>query len=314
MPVSDATWAKYRSWALTHGQALGTASKAVRYLRFFEREKQLELEELTQDRALEFLATWRERGVKPRTLNSWVRELNLWSRFRGLGWKVQYFRHHDVPHVQVPDRELVDKIRSMRWADPGTTARNRAILALLSDMGPRRAELVALTWRDVIETPTGTVLMVRHGKGEKERQLWVDESTGLLLREYATHYRVASDPSALFTSGRGRLTYQYLGKIVKEAGARAGAPWLSCHKLRHFVADSLLDSGVSVPSVAEVLGHARWETTALYRSKRLTKIRAEQEVRSVSQQRFGKVRTVRKEQGVANRDASCLWSGGSTGI
>lgn len=313
MAVSDAVWSKYRSWALTHGQALGTASKGARYLRFFESEKALDLEQLTLDRALEFLATWREKGTKPRTLNSWVRELNLWARFRELGWKVPYFRHHDVPHVQVPDRALVDRLRSMRWANPSTMARNRALISLLSDMGPRRAEIVALSRGDVLETANGSVLFVRHGKGEKERQLWIDPSTAELLRTYVAHYRISSHPTALFTTASGRLSYQYLGKIVKEAGARAGAPWLSCHKLRHFVADQLLDSGVSVPSVAEVLGHARWETTALYRSKRLTKIRAEQEVRSVSQLRFGKVKTVGSDRGVAERTASRAGRSGSRG-
>lgn len=313
MPVDDSVWPKYRAWGLTHGQALGTVGKGARYLRFFEREKGLELEGLTLDRALEFLAGWRERGTKPRTLNSWVRELNLWSRFRNLGWRLTYFRHRDVPHIQVPDRELVDRLRALRWPNPSTDARNRALLALLADMGPRRAEVVALSRNDVVETPLGTVLFVRHGKGEKQRQLWVDESTGLLLREYLARFRIASDPTALFTTPGGRMSYGYLGKVVHEAGARVGAPWLSPHKLRHFVADQLLDARVSVPSVAEVLGHERWETTALYRSKRLTKVLAEQEVRSVSQLRFGRGKPVEPKGREANPAGTWTKGSGSRG-
>lgn len=291
------SFSSYRAWALTHRQAPGTVEKSVRYLRFFARERELDLEPatLSQERVIQFLARWRLAGVKPRTLNSWVRELNLWSRFNELGWRMEYFRHHDVPKIQVPTREIVDQLRALRWPNPTVNARNHAILALLCDMGPRRQEIVSLQVRDVIDTADGPAVVVRHGKGEKERILWIDPSTRDLIRTYVDRYRIRSHAVALFTTPIGKVSYGYLGRLVQEMGASVGAPWLSCHKLRHYVTDQLLDAGVSVPSVAEVLGHARWETTALYRSKRLAKVRAELEIRGASRTRFGPPTQGRKE-------------------
>ena len=289
--IDTATWARYRSWCLSHDLALSTAEKSGRYLRFLEREHALQLERhvCTREHVLELLADGRQRGVKPKTLNSWVRELNLWSRFNELGWKMAYYRRRGRPIIPIPDRKLVDRLRHLTWPNPSTSARNRALLALLSDMGPRRNEVVHMDLSDRQRSPEGRpILIVRFGKGEKQRTLWIDDSTDQLLEEYATRYRIASDQRALFTTPRGRLSYGYLARVVKEAGKRVGAPWLSAHKLRHYVCDSLLDADVSVPSVAEVLGHARWETTEQYRSLRLVKVRAEQEIRAVSRARFGR--------------------------
>lgn len=289
--VGPNVWVRYRSWCLGHDLAPSTTEKSGRYLRFFERQYGLELARLSRDDAISFLARGREVGVKPKTLNSWVRELNLWSRFRSLGWKMAYYRRRGVPFVQVPDERTVRSLRALTWPNPSTSARNHALIALLADQGPRRNEVVRLDLADVRATPEGRpVVSVRFGKGEKERLLYVDETTATAIREYVDRFRIASDPRALFTTPRGRISYAYLAKVVKDAGARVGAPWLSPHKLRHYVCDSLLDANVSVPSVAEVLGHARWETTELYRSRRLTKVRAEQEIRAVARVRFGSAR------------------------
>jgi hypothetical protein len=54
----------------------------------------------------------------------------------------------------------------------------------------------------------------------------------------------------------------------------------------HFAADDLLDRGVSVQSVAQMLGHEKVETTMLYRTKRLSRLYADKEVRAVDRARF----------------------------
>ncbi len=288
-PVELREWDAYRSWCLGNDLAPSTAEKSGRYLRFFESRYGLDLrnEALTRDRVIHFLATGREHGVKPKTLNSWVRELNLWSRFKRLGWKMAYYRRRGRPILPIPDDKLIRELRALTWRNPSTSSRNRALIALLADQGPRRNEVVHLDLSDRKRSTSGRpFITVRFGKGEKERNLFIDESTDALLEEYVARHRISSDPRALFTTPRGRLSYGYFAKIIHEAGGRVGAPWLSPHKIRHYVCDSLLDAGVSVPSVAEVLGHTRWETTAQYRSLRLATVRAEQEVRAAAKARF----------------------------
>ncbi len=287
--IPDAEWAELRRWSLATDHAPSTTEKGIRYLRFMERERGVDLDGLTLQGVQTLLARGRQDGVKPSTLNSWVREINLWARFRGLHWKVPYFRNRSRPVVRVPTDKEIQQLRALHWPNRATDARNRAMIAVLLDVGPRRSELALMDVQDLTRSQDGhPVLMVRHGKGGKERPLWIDASTEDRLRAYVDTYRIRSHPAALFTTPQGRISDAYLARIIQKAGADIGAPWLSPHKLRHACCDSLLDEGVSVPSVAALLGHSRWETTALYRTKRLEQQAAEREVRAASKARFGR--------------------------
>lgn len=310
----------YRRWCLAQGHGTRTVDKSIRMLHFFSRQFELSIsrKDPDSDGVVQFIAERRELGVKPKTLNGYVRELNLWSRFCGLGWKMPYFRKHLTPILNVPDAELIRKLLSLRWSDPAADSRNRALLALFVDQGPRRQEVASMRLTDRIRTEKGPGIVIERGKGDKPRVLWISPEVDELLEEYVTRYRTRSHSSALFTTPRGALSYAYMGKIVREAGCRVGATWLSCHKLRHYCVDSLIDAGVSIPSVAEVMGHSRWDTVAIYRSRRLTVQKAEEEVRGSQASRFRAVALCAPEEELtlegSNRPGSCAESSGSTGI
>lgn len=287
MTVDELVLRRYRSWMLTHGCGLATAEKGVRYLRWFQKEKGLTLDPdaLTDERVTEFLASWRQAGVKPRTLNSWVRELNLWSRFNRLGWKLAYFHRQEAAPIQVPDGTLVRKLLGLTWPDRSRSSRDHAVLLLLADVGIRRNELVHLQLNDRVQMASGPGLVIRFGKGERTRSVPIDQDVHDALEEYIRTYRARTHPSSLFTTEKGPVSYAYVGELVKRAGRRVGAPWLSAHKLRHFVVDTCLDAGMPVASVAELMGHVRWETTQLYRQRRLAGIRAEEDFRATRKKR-----------------------------
>jgi site-specific recombinase XerC len=284
----------YRRWAATDGRlSPRTIEKSVRYLEFLERQGfNLTASVLGRDQVLQLLAEARVSGIAPYTLNLWVTQLNRWVRFRGLEWNVPTFRHGHVADVPAPSRAQAMRLWNLKWADPSTTARNQAILSVFLDKGLRRQEVIDLNLTDLIQTSKGPSLVVRHGKGEKERTVPIARETAKRLRRYIDSYRIAKDAHALFTSQHGRLSHAYVGKIVKTAGERVDLPWISCHKLRHFATDDMLDRHVSVQSAAEILGHTKVETTMLYRTKRLNRQYAEDEVRAIDGDRF---RTERAE-------------------
>lgn len=77
--------------------------------------------------------------------------------------------------------------------------------------------------------------------------------------------RPETDAKALFVSQRGkglgrRGLQRVVGKLGKEAGVEEATP----HVLRHSFAKNLVDAGVSLEKVAELLGHSRLETTRIY--------------------------------------------------
>ena len=317
----DAVSRRFRAWCLAQGHSMKTVEKSVRYLCHFEEDRGLDLDPttLTEDRVIEWIAKCRERGTHPKTLNGYVRELNLWSRFHKLGWKLTYFRRHAPVLTDLLTEEDEERLRQARFPDPSVNARNRAMLLLALDQGPRREEMLQMKLSDLVDTPGGGKgILVRRGKGDKPRLLYLSPETWDAIENYVRIYRIHSDRSALFTARSGSVSYGTMGKIAKEIGRVAGIPYFSWHRGRHRMIDAMLDRGVPLPAIQEVAGHARAETTVAYASRRALRTLTEREVRSFQKRRFEPAQPLSPSADeyapVANPVASMPESGGSTGV
>jgi integrase/recombinase XerD len=146
--------------------------------------------------------------------------------------------------------------------------RDRAILEVLYGTGLRVSECVRL---DVVDLDLAEgALLVRNGKGKKDRVLPVGGRAALALelylREARPLFRKSSQDQALFLSTLGgRLTRSAVEARVRALQKAVASPvWISPHVLRHACATHLLRGGADVRQVQELLGHKRLETTALY--------------------------------------------------
>ena len=107
------------------------------------------------------------------------------------------------------------------------------------------------------------------GKGNKERVVYLNDATAQAINDYLIVRRdiAAIDRNALFLSSRRtRITREALHAMVKKSLLRAGldADKYSAHKLRHTAATLMLQNGVDVKAVQEVLGHEHLNTTEIY--------------------------------------------------
>jgi integrase/recombinase XerD len=156
--------------------------------------------------------------------------------------------------------------------------RDRAILEVFYSCGLRRAELIDLAEADV-DFGRATVF-VRHGKGAKDRYVPIGERALFWLRLYLGYARpqlagdVVSD--RLFITSNGTpICPDWLCRRVRLYFAAAGvAKRGSCHLLRHSVATLMLEGGADIRYVAEMLGHARLETTQRYTRVSIDRLRA----------------------------------------
>ena len=141
----------------------------------------------------------------------------------------------------------------------------RAILSTLVYSGLRRQELLDLRLPDY-DAAEGC-LIVRHGKGNKERTVYLPDAARHALDEWKA-VRPKGTVDYLFTLDKCRRVGQMgLAAIVEEiksvAGLRA-APNVKPHSLRHFYASHLLMAGGDLESIRELLGHSDLRTTAIY--------------------------------------------------
>lgn len=142
-------------------------------------------------------------------------------------------------------------------------------LALYS--GLRVAELADLKIGDLTLTGSTPNLIVRKGKGDKKRTVYIDKELVKHLKEYITYKRTTlkediNDDSPLFT-GRGGKNVQpiTLMKSFQVATKHAGLPkHYSIHSARHTYATYLLQDCKNLKYVQKQLGHANISMTALY--------------------------------------------------
>ena len=153
-----------------------------------------------------------------------------------------------------------------------TPLRDRAILEVMYAAGVRASEVVGINLED-IDFKEGTILVT--GKGNKQRVTLFGATCHAALLDYIDGERVGATPESkiqsgkpapLFTNKDGRrLTTRTVQNVVKRWALRAGlSPTVSPHTLRHSFATHLLDNGVDLKSVQQLLGHESLATTQIY--------------------------------------------------
>lgn len=142
--------------------------------------------------------------------------------------------------------------------------RDYCILTLFLNCGLRISELIGLNVTDV----RGDQLRVL-GKGNKERILYLNDACQDAISNYLAvrSLETVIDKNALFISRqRRRISKSAVEKLVKKYLVQAGldSDQYSPHKLRHTAATLMLQNGVDVRTLQEVLGHEHLNTTQIY--------------------------------------------------
>lgn len=145
--------------------------------------------------------------------------------------------------------------------------RDKAILEVLYGCGLRVSELCGLDLRDVVFEQEVVRVM---GKGLKERVVPILGTAATALRAYLDDWRPilsgsGRENSAVFLNVRGgRITRQAVHGICETYGGIVGIKGLHPHTLRHTYATHMLEGGMDLRTVQELLGHASISTTQLY--------------------------------------------------
>ena len=170
----------------------------------------------------------------------------------------------------------------LRSVDGPNKNRDFAILMIFLNCGIRRSELVGLNLSDVYEDRIRVV-----GKGNKERIVYIGSACKNAIDTYLIERNqiVLTDNRALFGSrDHNRISVSAVHRLVKKHVLEAGLDptKLSAHKLRHTAATLMLQNGVDVKTVQEVLGHENLNTTQIYTHIENTELKIASEANPIS--------------------------------
>jgi site-specific recombinase XerD len=168
--------------------------------------------------------------------------------------------------IQAPDKvrklpKTLSQQEVRRLLESIYNEKHKFMITLLYSTGMRISELLNLRPRDV-DTDRG-VICIRQAKGNKDRYVGLSKYVIDMLPGYYKRYK----PVEFVINGASELRYtsssarQIIKRAAKDAGIERN---VTPHMLRHSYATHLLENGVSLRHVQELLGHNKPETTMIY--------------------------------------------------
>jgi len=164
--------------------------------------------------------------------------------------------------------EEVEAVLAQPDLTEATGLRDRAMLEVLYSTGIRRSELANLQLYD-LDAERHT-LLVRQGKGRKDRMVPIGERAVVWVERYTRQVRPrlapTPDDGTIFLTvdgtpfSPGRLTQLARRHVNAAKLGKSGA----CHLFRHTMATLMLEGGADIRYIQAILGHVRLETTEIY--------------------------------------------------
>jgi integrase/recombinase XerD len=139
--------------------------------------------------------------------------------------------------------------------------KHKAILSLIYSAGLRRGELINMKINDI--DSKRMYVIIRQGKGRKDRYSILSEKVLELLRRYFKEYQ----PKEWLFEGQfgGQYGASSIQHILKDAVALSKIrKKVTVHTLRHSFATHLLERGTDIRYIQELLGHQSSKTTEIY--------------------------------------------------
>ncbi len=206
----------------------------------------------------EFLKQKLDEGRSEQTVNLYLNALKFFY-----GEFLEVKRHIDLKFAKRSKRlpVILSRDEVKRILDVIVNRKHKLMIALAYGAGLRVSEVVDLQV-GALDFSEG-LIWVRKGKGAKDRVTILPKSLKDELEVFTEKRGIAE---SLFLSERGgKLSARTLQKVFETAMERAGVQKAaSFHSLRHSFATHLIEDGVNLRYVQELLGHSSIRTTQLY--------------------------------------------------
>jgi integrase/recombinase XerD len=222
---------------------------------------QCDLLELDEEQVLDYLHLLKEQNNTPSESYFKHTVYGLRYLYRQYGMKALHVALPSISHDKSLPEVLSQQEVKLILSTP-KLLKHRIVLALLYGCGLRNAELCNLKITDV--DLDRRMVHVRKGKGRKDRYVPLCE---LLVRGVSNYLKAECPIEYLITSNKGGLQYTPRGVqwVMRQTRKESGiGKHITAHCLRHTYATHLLEMGLDIITLKDLLGHESILTTMTY--------------------------------------------------
>ena len=235
--------------------------KLTAFLRYFDNRP---IDSMGEEEIREFLLHLLDSGKSSSTVNIYNSALRfIFGAVLGkrLNYQMIPRRRH---YRELP--AIMSKTEIVRFFSAIDNLRDKAMFETVYGAGLRISEIARLRTQDIDSEQMR--IFVYHGKGGKDRYTLLSQQNLEILREYWKQYRPHHPEGYLFYS-RGKqknvMTTRTIQNAFHKYCKRADLPDIfTVHTLRHCFATHLLESGVELVQIKQLLGHTFLQTTSIY--------------------------------------------------
>lgn len=209
-----------------------------------------------------YLAHERERGIADSTLEGLRQVFSAYFNWLQREALIERNPATNLGSVKVAKKEKpryseIDMERLNRACE---NKRDLAILHFLASSGCRISEMCELN-RDAVDLERLECIV--HGKGNKERVVYLSEVAGMAIREYLASRTDGYE--ALFVGRLGeRLQPGVVRFMLNSLGKAAGVEHVHPHRFRRTLATELSRRGMAIQEISRILGHEKIDTSLKY--------------------------------------------------
>ena len=163
-------------------------------------------------------------------------------------------------HVQKKIREVFTEVDIQRMKMACNNIRDKAIICFLKATGCRISEMTQLNRNDIDFENLQCVVL---GKGNKQRTVYMDPVTGMILKMYLDQ-RKDNLPALFIGKGTQRMTPHGIRAMLKRIQKKTNIYHIHSHKFRSTQLTELANRGMPIEQIKIFAGHEKIDTTMGY--------------------------------------------------
>ena len=260
---NEATLKKFIATKRLEGLKKDSLEQYYRSVNNMFKEFNKPLNEINTDDIRYYLSMYQEkRKVTKATLNNTRRYLSTfftWCTDEDIISKNPMRRIKAIKQQKII-KEPFSEMEMEQIRNSADSTRNRALIEFLYSTGCRVSEVSRVNIDD-IDFEHKSLMVI--GKGDKQREVYITDKAMYWMKKYLS---LRNDTGTSLFVGRKNNALQKAGieAVVRKIGKKAGVKKVHPHRFRRTMATNLINKGMAIQEVQQILGHEKIDTTMIY--------------------------------------------------